>query len=278
MPPHHDRRSDDEEIAEATAQLEATLNAIGTSDVLPSKEANEVARSQQPALARQLLLLRLIRAVVGPTGDSISEAQWVNALRPLRTHLPRRFAAAARHAVGSSEPALFRPSTLSAIWRRASNGRIHQLLEMLCPIPAARAENARGGAASAAPPSGSAALAVGGSGKAHTLHPSTSDRLARRLNEARRDEVASTLSAVAGPFGAGRHVGHDPSGHIRAPSRSELPSPYDLPPSPYDLPPSPYDLLPSPCARRYEELRPHAPSSIGSTQNTLALSTAIAGM
>ena len=103
--------------AQAIAELRAALD--GQPSALAASQAATLHPSQRPAVARQLQLLRLLRAAT-PSGEFVSEAQLKQALSPLRPRAPALTAA-----------------VLASMWRQASGGRVTLLLDLLCPLPTA---------------------------------------------------------------------------------------------------------------------------------------------
>lgn len=176
------------DLDQAIAQCQAALTSLDATGVLPALQAAQVQPEQRPALTCQLLLLRLFRAEV-PVGDSMSEAQLGDALRPLKPFVVRGGAGSLTPRGCGGELALFRASTLSKLWAESGRGRVHLLLEALCPVPAAASALAASATsvpsvASSSSPSAltsrvtagtaagianaSAVAAVGGGGHAHS--------------------------------------------------------------------------------------------------------------
>ena len=108
-----------DEVAQAVTQCQAALDACDSRGVLPSLQAAQLQPAQRPALIRQLLLLRLLRAVA-PEGDWVSEAQLTQALHPLKPLVARTSGAAGAHGI---EPMLFRQTVLAQLWQEAGRGR-----------------------------------------------------------------------------------------------------------------------------------------------------------
>ena len=139
--------SNSAEVRLAMDQLNWALSQSASSRPHSAVVQSGVPESKHPALSRQLLLLRLLRAVA-PKGEAVSAAQLAEAFEQLRPLLRARGAPSDASVTGET-PALCRRGTVAALWQRAGQGNVQRLLDQLCPSPDGGAEGgaAAGGAA-----------------------------------------------------------------------------------------------------------------------------------
>lgn len=114
------------QLARALGQ-EATAR---TSAMLPRADRLTMHQRQADAAEQQLLLLRRLRTME-PRAPRLSEAQIIEALRPLG----RLFSKADRV---DAAPAFLERAFVHAAWQRAERGAVQPLLDVLCPVPLAR--------------------------------------------------------------------------------------------------------------------------------------------
>ena len=122
---------------------EAAARAVSGTAPLPRAERLTMHSRQADAAEKQLLLLRRLRAVE-PLAPALTEAQLAEALRPLGESFAR---AERTHRAAFLERAFTR-----AVWQRSERGAIQRLLDLLCPVPLARATIAAAGGAAAMEP------------------------------------------------------------------------------------------------------------------------------
>ena len=131
------------QLARALGQ-EAAAHAGAGSGPLPRAERMTMHSRQADAAEKQLLLLRRLRGVA-PRAAAVTEAELIEALRPLGARFSR-----ADSAYGA--PAFLERTFTRAVWLRAERGTIQPLLDVLCPVPITRGTVAATGGAAAMEP------------------------------------------------------------------------------------------------------------------------------